>query len=510
MEALNSQPVSLPNQQNLPPPPRSTKPDKYRLYRMKHHRLSLIVLCLLILWLTFVMIYQTHKQLPPGLSIEGPVHYVKDIEFLYDLTYKNPALPVQQTMIFDRIFQTIDEAEQFIVVDMFLFNSYYKDGSLYTPLSGMLTNKLLDQKKRHPSMPIFFITDEVNTMYGSAMSPELERLRAGGIEVVMSDVNPLRDSIPFYSALWRMFIQWFGQSESGWLPNPMVNTAPPMSLSSYLKLLNVKANHRKVIATERALIVSSANAHDASAYNSNSAILVHGDIIGDALESEQAVTKFSGGSGSIIPFPEYVPDGKEEGSIEVRYLTEGKIYKHVLQSLSEAGAGDKVWMGMFYLADRNVIQALIAASKRGAELRLILDSNQNAFGRDKIGVPNRPVAKELLDKSDNKINIRWYNGTDEQYHTKLLFIDKANRIIVNNGSANFTERNLDDLNLETNLGVSAPGDSKLAQQLRQYFNRLWNNEGAPYTLDYKTFEDKTVWIKQCMYQLQEWLGLTTF
>lgn len=112
---------------------------------------------------------------------------------------------------------------------------------------------------------------------------------------MISDVNPLRDSIPAYSAVWRTFVQWFGQTGKGWLPNPMVDTAPSMSLRSYLKLINVKANHRKIIATERALIVPSANAHDASAYNSNSAFLVRGDIIGDALASEQAVITFSSG-----------------------------------------------------------------------------------------------------------------------------------------------------------------------------------------------------------------------
>ncbi|SFL90609.1 PLD-like domain-containing protein [Paenibacillus sp. 1_12] len=508
MEADHSQHQSA-SQQDLNNNSSEKLPSRSRTIRNKQRRL-LISLCLIILWLTIVMIYQTHKPLPPGLSMEGPVHHVKDVEFLYDLTYKKPVLPIQETMIFDRVFQVIDEAEQFIVIDMFLFNSYYKEGTLYTPLSGLLTEKLLEQKKRHPTMPIIFITDEVNTMYGSAMPPELERLKAGGIDVVISDVNPLRDSIPSYSAFWRTFVQWFGQTGKGWLPNPMVDTAPSMSVRSYLKLVNVKANHRKVIATERALIVPSANAHDASAYNSNSAFLVRGDIIADALASEQAVIAFSRGSEDEFHFPQYIPDVKEEGDIEVQLLTEGKIHKHVLQSLSEAGVGDRGWMGMFYLADRQVIKALIGASKRGAELRLILDSNQNAFGRDKIGIPNRPVAKELLDASDNRIQIRWYNGTDEQYHTKLLFIDKTNRIMVNNGSANFTERNLDDLNLETNLGLNAPGDSRLALQLRQYFNRLWNNEGAPYTLDYEAFKDKTVWIKDWMYRLQEWLGLTTF
>jgi HKD family nuclease len=504
---VHHQPTLAQNSRPTPSPEGSVKAKRNSGGK---RRLLLSLLSILLLWLTIVMVYQNYKPLPPGLSVEGPVHYVKDVQFLYDLTFKDPVLPVQETMIFDRIFQVIDESEQFIVTDMFLFNSYYKEGMLYTPLSGMLTDKLVDKKKMNPSMPILFITDEVNTMYGSAMPRELERLKAGGIEVVITDVNPLRDSIPSYSALWRTFFQWFGLSGSGWLPNPMVDSAPPMSLRSYLKLANVKANHRKVIITERALVVPSANAHDASAYNSNSAFLVSGDIIGDALASEQAVAAFSVHSGTEVAFPKYVPSGIEEGDIEVRLLTEGKIYKHVLQSLSEAEAGDQVWMGMFYLADRGIIQALVEASKRGAELRLILDSNQNAFGRDKIGVPNRPVAKELLDASGQQINIRWYNGSDEQFHTKLLFIDKTNKIIVNNGSANFTERNLDDLNLETNLEIAAPGDSRVAQQLRQYFNRLWNNEGAAYTVDYEVFEDKTVVIKQWMYRLQEWLGLTTF
>lgn len=50
---------------------------------------------------------------------------------------------------------------------------------------------------------------------------------------------------------------------------------------------------------------------------------------------------------------------------------------------------------MFYLADRKVIDSLVAASNRGAEIKMILDPNQNAFGQEKIGLPNRPVEEEL-------------------------------------------------------------------------------------------------------------------
>jgi HKD family nuclease len=502
----------------LDPKPSSSNVITFPLKKTKTRRIKiwLIVLIAVIALFAGVMLYQTHKPLPPGISMEGPVHRVadQDIEFLSDLTYKketsDPLNPtVQEQMIFDRIYQAIEDAEQFIVIDMFLFNGYYKLGQSYPPLSATLTDKLIAQKGKHPQMSIVVITDEINTSYGSHPSPELDRLQAAGIRTVETDVDPLRDSSPLYSAGWRLFAQWFGHFGRGWLPNPMADQAPEMSVRSYLKLLNVKANHRKVIATERTLIVPSANAHDASFYNSNSGIAVNGSgIVGDALASELAAGRLTD---SNLQLPIYTPQAEQEaGDIEVRLLTEGKILQHVLQDLAQASSGDTVWMGMFYLADRQVIRELLAASARGAQVRLILDPNENAFGNDKIGLPNRPVAAELLEKSSRRIAIRWYNTNEEQYHTKLMLVKKKDRVLISNGSANLTTRNLDDLNLETNLDVSAPPDSRIARQVLQYFDRLWNNEGAEFTLDCSAYEDKTVWLKRVMYTLQGWLGFTTF
>ena len=44
---------------------------------------------------------------------------------------------------------------------------------------------------------------------------------------------------------------------------------------------------------------------------------------------------------------------------------------------------------------------------------------------------------------------------------------------ISNGSANLTERTLDDYNLEANLRVIAPNDSELLKDIDAYFNRLW-------------------------------------
>ncbi|WNQ11316.1 phospholipase D family protein [Paenibacillus aurantius] len=466
----------------------------------------LLPLLALILLLSGVIYYNTHKPLPAGLSVEGPVHRVKDIDFLYDLTYKQGGTEKQEQSIYNRVFQAVDEAEKFIVLDIFLFNEYYDHDQSFPPLSQTLTEKLIARKKAVPGLQIVFITDEVNTTYGSHAAANLEQLKANGIDTVITDVDPLRDSTPLYSGVWRTFLQWFGQAGDGWLKNPMADTAPKITVRSYMKLFNVKANHRKVIATDKTVIIPSANAHDASANHSNAALQVSGPLIADVLASEQAAINLGGGP----KVPAYTAEGKEEGDIRVQLLTEGGIYRQVLRSLDEAGAGDKVWMGMFYLADREIIDGLLEASKRGAEVNLILDPNQNAFGRDKIGIPNRPVASELLDKSGGNIHVRWYNTGKEQYHTKLLFIDKPGGVVIHNGSANFTKRNLDDLNLETNLGVTAPKDSEVAGEVRRYFDRLWNNEGAEFTLDYEAYRDKTVPLKKAAYAVQTFLGFTTF
>jgi HKD family nuclease len=498
--------------QLLPDPYPQSKviPFPTKAVNSSYNKRWMIVMIFCILLFSGVMIYQTHKPLPAGIAMEGQVHRVTDadIQFLSDVTYKDGpnGQTAQEQMIFERIYQAIGEAEQFIVIDMFLYNDYYKKEQSFPPLSRTLTDKLIAAKIKHPQMPVVVITDEINTSYGSHPSPELERLQAAGIRTVLTDVDPLRDSSPLYSAGWRIFAQWFGQSGHGWIPNPMANTAPDMTARSYMKLLNVKANHRKVIATEKALIVPSANAHDASFYNSNSGFAVNGNIVGDALVSEQAAVGLS----DSLQLPAFHPTSEEEGNIDVRLLTEGKILDHVLQALSDTQSGDTIWMGMFYLADRQVIRQLLDASARGVQLRLILDPNENAFGNDKIGLPNRPVAAELLQKSDNRIQIRWYNTTKEQYHTKLVLIEKKDHAVIANGSANLTTRNLDDLNLETNLQVSAPLESQVAQQVRHYFDRLWNNEGAEFTLDYSAYEDKTVLLKRAIYTLQRWLGFTTF
>ncbi|MFD1887447.1 phospholipase D family protein [Paenibacillus wenxiniae] len=588
--------------------------------RQKGWRLPLIriALSLLVVWLIAVMIYQTHKPLPAGVSYESPLYTVDHVNFYYDLTYPAPGSGdrfTQKRHIYDRILQMVDEADRFIVIDMFLFNNYVHKGQEYPKLSEGLADRLIQRKQKQPDLQIVFITDEVNTNYNSSPNPLLEKMRQAGISIIMTDVDPLRDSTPVYSAVWRTFFQWFGQAGNGTIPNAMATGGPDVTLRSYLKLINVKANHRKAVITDHSALVSTGNVHDASAYHSNVAFEVQGPIIGDLLKAEQAVVDLSGysvklpaytatasgtdqtnaaasksaasstpapvttgddtapthdmnvaqtsagtandnaanyGADSTASTSESAPsqagaqstnnndtnsvtnnsttnngtDRKNDATtngadsntgttvsdpIQLRYMTEGKVYNRVLEAINDTKKGDTLWMGMFYLADPEVIKALLAADQRGATMRLIMDPNQNAFGQDKIGIPNRPVAAELNENSGGRIGIRWYNTTDEQYHTKLMYIHKAsgNDLIIG-GSSNFTPRNLDDYNLENDLWISASNQNPLMLELNSYFNMLWNNDGEQYTLPLSMYQEQTTWLKDIAYRLQLILGFTTF
>jgi hypothetical protein len=77
------------------------------------------------------------------------------------------------------------------------------------------------------------------------------------------------------------------------------------------------------------------------------------------------------------------------------------------------------------------------------------------------------------------------------------------------GSANFTKRNLDNFNLETDLWLITRQDMNLAQEVKQYFENLWSNGDGNYTVDYEEYADGS-WPVFFTYWLQETTGLSSF
>lgn len=474
--------------------------------------ISVILILLVAVPLTVSLIHQ-YKDVPDGISIEGDIHQTSEFQFLYDLTYENTEGDVEHEQeIFDSIYELIDEAEDFIVVDMFLFNDDYDhtDPDLDFPtLSNDFAEALVQKKETAPDLDIVFITDPINTFYGSYVPDTLKQMTDSGIEVVITDLDPLRDSNPVYSGFYRSYLQWFGTSDSSYLPNILRPQGPEINIRSYTGLLNFKANHRKIIMNEREAIISSANPHDASSYHSNVAYLLRGELLNDLLESEKAVVEMSGYDSSLFDsFTVQTEASDSEDTYEVQLLTEGKIKEQILSYIGQASSEDAIKIGLFYLSDSDIIEALWNAQSRDVTVKLILDINQDAFGNEKNGIPNRPVADELT-SDDSSIEIRWYRSNGEQYHSKFFLLETPEDVTMIGGSTNFTRRNMDDYNLETNVRVSGSKDQPEVDVMLNYFDRLWENKDGLYTADYTTHAESSTW-KNLLYQFQEWSGLSTF
>jgi len=273
----------------------------------------------LFIFLVIIVGFTNHlKSLPENISFAGDIHKTDDIQFLYDLTYKDKLGKTQvEQQIFTEAWKLIEEAEEFILIDMFLFNDYTDQEKDFPNLSGELTEKLIKKRKEYPNMPIVFITDPINTGYSSYESKQLKELEKHHIEVVMTDLDRLHDSNKLYSSIWRILGKPLGHGETGWLPNPFASAAPKISLRSYFTLFNVKANHRKAFVSEKNAIIQSANAHDESGFASNIGFKVSGNIIRDIIIAEQAIIDYSGGKTKIK-----LPDEKKEsGSMTVQYIT---------------------------------------------------------------------------------------------------------------------------------------------------------------------------------------------
>ncbi|RUO23562.1 phospholipase [Aliidiomarina iranensis] len=476
---------------------------------------KLILLCVLIT--ISVGIYNAYKPLPSGLDFSGSTHAAKNAKFLFDSTYLDARgeRKIEQ-QIFDEVLAMIANAREFVLVDMFLFNNFQGElGETYRPLSSELTAALIAHKQQFPQVEMHVISDPLNSLYGGRPSPQFAELEAAGITVTLTNLSRLRDSNPLYSAWWRIFAQPFANSEGTTLPNPF--TEGRVSLRSYLALLNFKANHRKVILADNKqtlnALVTSANPHDGSSAHSNVALRFSGAAAWDLLATEAAVLAFSDGpeigyGKGRVSEPDVAEPALNEDTVRLQVVTERSVERALLAIIHQAEAGEQLDMAAFYLSDRQVIRALREASLRGAHVRVLLDANKDAFGREKNGVPNRPVAHELVQAG---VDVRWCATNGEQCHSKWVYHENAEgQGTMLLGSTNFTRRNLHNLNLETSVVLSGALTAEPLAHGKQWFDNQWQNvEGKEFSLNYEVYANASLWYR-LLYRVMEATGLSTF
>lgn len=485
----------------------------------------------------------TQKVMPPGTHLASPAYPFNHVELLIDRTAWDLRREAyrQDHRIFDAILNEVRAAETFLVVDFFLWNPWkgsIDGGGALRPLAKELANALIEKRIQNPDMPMLVITDPINRTYGQQTPPLYDRLAAARIPVIFTALDQLPDSNKLYAPqvwFWSKFLPDEKSDSARSMPNPFDPNGERLTLAQLGRLLYFKANHRKLVITGRnggvtRLLMPSFNPADGSANHSNIGLLVDGPVARYAAQSELELARWSistlghihGGLADeaaravsniynyLAAFPKPAP--ARPGLASVAYRSEESIREEILLQLHKAVTGTGIDIGMFYFSDRKVVNALKGAVRRGAIVRLLLDPNRDAFGRRKNGIPNRVIAAELMDLADDfDIAVRWAATHGEQFHSKVLRISGPQQELLFLGSANWTRRNIGNLNLESNLLLA--NCSWINEQFDAYFHSVWHNSGGfEESLPYEAYAETggSLFWKTWLYRFQEWSGASTF
>ena len=309
--------------------------------------------------------------------------------------------------------------------------------------------------------------------------------------------------------IWRLFIRPFGNPKNvGKTKNPIYEETDPVTIRSILRALNAKADHRKLIMNEKTAMLTSANPHAEGSKHSNVAFKFSSPIIKDIYNAEKPVAKITKKDGSLkqsLPYQKFDIEPSNNNKIKLQYFTEGQTGIDITKELKNTQPGDKVFIAQFFLADRQIINDIRKAARRGVKFEILLNNST-------AGLPNKASAGELMKyarKHGYDITIKFYNKGEEMYHVKMMSIFKKDYMITYGGSTNFTRRNMRNFNLENELKIISTYDQKVSQQISDYYDRLWTNRDGDFTLPYDSEKNEKV-TNDLLFRFLEMNGIGAF
>jgi len=467
------------------------------------------------------------------LTVHSPWFYVSDDDVDLQEAYSGFDPSTQQRFshltIGDKAIDMINNSSKVILASTFLFDVFYSEDQPQRDIVEEITAAVVQKKKSNPGISVVLILDPVNRAYGRRIGPAVKTLLENGVDVFYSDLLSTRSATALgLGQLGNNILRFADTISFGIVGKLLSIPATPklpldnpldeqgLSLEAIWNALALKANHRKLLVTDcdgaYEAMVTSANPHNASIPNTNFSVTVKGDIAKyiymvireDIIYSKKLdMVDWSNNSKAykqnfltdvLPPLPQSQINTLAYSSsspVAVSFATESCIRRSIIEMLENAREDDLVRIQMFYLSDFKVIKAIIKTAKRLKKpMLIILDPSNDAFGMKKDGTPNRQVAAYLMKKKKQlglNIEIRWYDTHGEQNHAKIMSITNTDparqKYELINGSANWTGKNLKDINLEANICLK--GSKKVVNKFNTLFDLFWqNSDGMVYTIDY--------------------------
>ena len=393
---------------------------------------KILLLPLLLAWLS-LMFWNTAKPLPPGTHLVSRTARLSDadVDFLYESPWRRAVAAPDLS--------AIDHAEQLIVLDR-------------SPVTRELAQRLLARKHLRPHLKIVLVTDPANEAFGGSPAQMLTSLERAGVIVARVRLDRLRDSNPLYSGLWRLAF--------GWWSDPFDETPGRATLPALARSRNSKSDQRQLVVADDGsggwnAIIAPAGA--------TASLTLRGPLARAIIAGELQVAAWSTDDDRLPVSPSM--DDRGVGSIDARFLTEGAIESALFDAIGAAGSGDRLGIAVENFSERRLIAAALRAAARGASLQVLLARNRE---------PNQAVADELLRSGGGRIEIRWYLGSDAASLPKLLLFRHGDDMWMNLGTANYTRRNLGDLNLAASVELRLPMRAMAARAATEFFSETWS------------------------------------
>jgi hypothetical protein len=492
--------------------------------------LRLLPITLLLIWLLSA-VWMSFKRQPPGLHIAGqwqslPAHAPR---FLRDVSASDAnGAPLVEQQIDSQLLGMISQARQIVLLDTGLFGDLPAAGPgaprlrAAPPIAAQLVEALLRAKAQHPELSVLVLTDP-STQQMDSSRPLLERLAVAGIEVLAVDVDRLRSPDAAFSSFWELCCRWWsGAASSPRWPNPLGIGPPDVPLKLWGELRNYQRSHRQLLICDdgadgvQALIFSRPLDAEA-AIHSATALQLSGSALEPLLESEFAVAQFSGWSDggamqarsqSLLQQQRLASVPANKVTARARVVTEGAIAAALLGRIAATSRGDRIEIAALYLSQRELVQALLDAARRGVVVRLLLDPGKDGYGYARSGIPNREAASELVAASDGAVRVRWYRTHGEQFSPGFVLVQSGASGWLMIGTAELTRRDLGDFDLAAAVITDLPSDAAAAAEALDWFDMLWFNRasgGTEYTTDADVYTDASQ-LRYWQYRLFEAMG----